>query len=247
MSTYYSAGPEKNPLGPYSAEEMRKLADEGKISDDTFVISEGQPNWVRFADWKAAQETSAGDFPPLPPDHACIPDPFASPKTPSSTTSTRVCEWCATSIPEEALKCPHCTKWRKDIAEDRKQFFTHATGSVVLCVLSAIFFIGVWGDSSDQSFMRSRQFADLGEWHERVVTGGKFNEGSNLEIMRNAMEGREAFGHPVASYEFSVRKFLSSSWGWTVIACVIAAVWGGVLARRARNSLERKTGSRWRL
>lgn len=55
-SCYY-AGPDKKPLGPYSAKEMRKLADEGKIRDDTFVISEGQTNWVRFADWKAAHET----------------------------------------------------------------------------------------------------------------------------------------------------------------------------------------------
>ncbi len=178
-----------------------------------------------------------------------VPDPFASPKIPSSTTSTRECEWCAESIPEKALKCPHCTKWRKDIAEDRKKFFTHATGSVVLCVLSAIFFIGVWGDSSDQSFMRSRQFADLGEWHERIVTGGKFIElgAPTGENMRKLMESREAFGHPEVRYEFSVMKFLSSPWGWTVIACVIAAVWGGVLARRARNSLERKTGSLWRV
>jgi hypothetical protein len=58
MSKYYYAGPDKNPLGPYSAEEMRKLADEGKISDDTFVINEGDQNWVRFADWKAAQGTA---------------------------------------------------------------------------------------------------------------------------------------------------------------------------------------------
>jgi len=58
QGTTYYAGPDKKPLGPYSAEEMRKLANEGRISDDTFVISEGQTNWVRFADWKAAYETS---------------------------------------------------------------------------------------------------------------------------------------------------------------------------------------------
>lgn len=67
MSIYYY-GPENNPLGPYSAEEMRKMADEGKISDDTFVISDGQPNWVRFADWKVAQGTSGG-LPPVPEWH----------------------------------------------------------------------------------------------------------------------------------------------------------------------------------
>ena len=149
-----------------------------------------------------------------------VPEPFASPKIPPSSTSTRICEWCAESIPEKALKCPHCTKWRKDIAEDRKKFSTNTAASIVLCVLSIIFFIGVWGDSSDQSIMRERPFAELGEWHERVVTGGKFSDlgaptGAN---MRKLMESREAFGHPEVHYEFSVRKFLSSFWGWTVIA-----------------------------
>ena len=58
MNKYYYGGPDKKPVGPFTAEELRKLADEGKITDGTFVISEGQTNWVRYADWKAAQGTA---------------------------------------------------------------------------------------------------------------------------------------------------------------------------------------------
>jgi len=237
MSKYYYAGPERNPLGPYSAEELRKLADEGKISDDTFVISEGQPNWGRFADWKAAQETSAGDFPPLPPDHARTPDPFASPKTPSPSTSTRVCEWCATSIPEEALKCPHCTKWRKEFTEDRKKFFINGWVSF-LCLLCSVFtFVGVWHASSEDEISVAFGNNEQGVWHEKVVTK---REPFDIRGMRVPQPDQ-------VSYEFSVSKFLSSFEGWVVIACVIAGMWCGILGCRDRNRLEQKYGSRWRL
>ncbi len=51
-------------------------------------------------------------------------------------TGTRVCEWCAESIPAKALLCPRCTKWRKDIAADRSQ-------CVVLWIGAAICGLGV--------------------------------------------------------------------------------------------------------
>jgi len=35
----------------------------------------------------------------------------------------RVCEWCAKSIPQQAIKCPHCGGWRKDIYMDRISFY----------------------------------------------------------------------------------------------------------------------------
>jgi hypothetical protein len=162
------------------------------------------------------------------------PQPAPSPKPAvlaETVTSTRACEWCAEPIPEKALKCPHCTKWRKDIAEDRKNFFTYLAAGLAWCLFSIFLFIGVWEDSSDPSIMRSSQFAKLGAWHKRIETPRP-----DYSILG-----------PQVRYEFSLWKFLISFWGWAVIACVIATVWCGVLARRARFSLERKTGSCWRL
>jgi hypothetical protein len=150
-----------------------------------------------------------------------------------SSASTRVCEWCAESIPEKALKCPHCTKWRKDIAEDQQQFFSYAIGLLVFLFFGVFVSSVVSGVSSTP--LVTSPFGKLGEWHERVVT--KSNE---------MIGGIPSFTDDVR-YEFSVRKFLSSFLGWVVITCAVGAPWCGVLACRAGNRLERKTGSRWRL
>jgi len=32
---------------------------------------------------------------------------------------SQVCAWCSKSIPANAVKCPYCQKWRKDIDRDR--------------------------------------------------------------------------------------------------------------------------------
>lgn len=55
-------------------------------------------------------------------------------------TSSRVCEWCSTSIPETALKCSHCQKWRKDIDEDRIK--SYCWGGVAF-FLMAFLFMGI--------------------------------------------------------------------------------------------------------
>ncbi len=160
------------------------------------------------------------------------------PPIPPPSTSTRVCEWCAESISEKALKCPHCAKWRKDIAEDRKNFFTNLAASILLLVLDGFFFLVVWQSSSTSFLPRFPEFSEV--WHERVVT-----KSDSTEIMGIRMPG--TYQTYQTTYEFSVGKFLSSWEGWFVIVLAIAGVRGSVLARRYRISLERKTGARWRL
>ena len=88
MSIYYYGGPENKPLGTCSVEDIQKLSDQGEIGDDTLVISEGDTKWVRFADWKAAQGTSVGDFPPPPPDNVPLPAHFASPSDNAQNRAT---------------------------------------------------------------------------------------------------------------------------------------------------------------
>jgi GYF domain 2 len=58
MNKCYYAGPDKKPVGPFTAEELRQLVMEGKINDNTFLIGEGQANWVRYADWQTTQGTT---------------------------------------------------------------------------------------------------------------------------------------------------------------------------------------------
>ena len=55
----------------------------------------------------------------------------------------RKCEWCAESIPQQALRCPRCQKWRKDIDEERLKFWTwKLLGFLPPC----FFFVGLVND-----------------------------------------------------------------------------------------------------
>jgi len=64
---------------------------------------------------------------------------------------TRTCEWCAESIPEQALVCPRCCKWRKDIEEDRRNYITALVSTLVIGVLCAAFFLCALTYSSESS------------------------------------------------------------------------------------------------
>ena len=57
----------------------------------------------------------------------------------------RVCEWCAKSIPQQAIKCPHCRGWRKDIYKDRiKCYFWSAIGGISMGLFIAGYRLGWW-------------------------------------------------------------------------------------------------------
>ena len=52
--------------------------------------------------------------------------------------TTRICEWCAESIPASALRCPRCQKWRKDIENDINITRTFAITAASLLTFIAI-------------------------------------------------------------------------------------------------------------
>jgi len=41
----------------------------------------------------------------------------------TSPDEKRTCEWCGESISSQVVKCPHCKKWRKDLANLRVPFY----------------------------------------------------------------------------------------------------------------------------
>lgn len=46
---------------------------------------------------------------------------------------SRKCEWCATPISIEAVKCPNCNEWRKDIRNDKYICYTFSIiGGLIL-------------------------------------------------------------------------------------------------------------------
>jgi hypothetical protein len=50
MTMYHYADENQKTFGPVSLDELRKLAQEGIITADTYVISEGQTTWIRYGD-----------------------------------------------------------------------------------------------------------------------------------------------------------------------------------------------------
>jgi hypothetical protein len=62
---------------------------------------------------------------------------------------TRPCEWCAELIQSDALKCPKCRKWRKDIDQDRLRAYGWGMSWVVAAgVLLEGFAAGAWKECS---------------------------------------------------------------------------------------------------
>jgi uncharacterized paraquat-inducible protein A len=56
--------------------------------------------------------------------------------------TTRICEWCAESIPASALRCPRCQKWRKDIENDINITRTFAIAGTI-CLIFLL--LGIMG------------------------------------------------------------------------------------------------------
>jgi hypothetical protein len=72
--------------------------------------------------------------------------PIVPPALPGLTGGTRVCEWCAESIAEAAVQCPHCHKWRRDIAAARRRLIVaRGVGFASVCLVAPIVcFEGIW-------------------------------------------------------------------------------------------------------
>jgi hypothetical protein len=109
------------------------------------------PSVVRCEHESPSQPATPTQAPPPP----LVPSPWPvdPPRLRSSGGGTRVCEWCAESIKEAALQCPHCHKWRGDIAEGRSRIsacMIAACAFVVLLIacVSTVWPTGAWHDSS---------------------------------------------------------------------------------------------------
>lgn len=66
--------------------------------------------------------------------------------------SKKQCDWCREEIRVDAVKCPHCHKWRKDIQEDLNNhrrwavaFISSLSGCAITCAVS--YRRGIWTES----------------------------------------------------------------------------------------------------
>jgi len=56
-------------------------------------------------------------------------------------TESRACEWCREAISAEALKCPKCGKWRRDIERLRMRNYTCAAGTLAVGLAASFLFL----------------------------------------------------------------------------------------------------------
>src|SRR5208283_3296846 len=85
------------------------------------------------------------------------------------TVASRTCDYCREPIHRDALKCPHCGKWRKDAAEERNRFLGYVVGAVVGIFASSFGFDYGYQHSERSAAPLSFEKSEI-EWHERVVT-----------------------------------------------------------------------------
>jgi hypothetical protein len=127
---------------------------------------------------------------------------------------TRVCEWCAKSIPKQAIKCSFCHKWRNDITRARQRVIVGLVVGVVL-ILSATCLI----------------------LHNRNEVGSMSNQ-SNMDPLSNAEEFWN-LAHPKPSGGMVLGVILLNLGFAGVVATVILLV----ITRRRQRDLEQKNGS----
>jgi hypothetical protein len=72
----------------------------------------------------------------------------------------QVCAWCSKPIPANAVRCPYCQKWRKDIDHDRILayvwgFIGAIPGAIIggVLVIDRTFFKTGWGTITILSFI----------------------------------------------------------------------------------------------
>jgi hypothetical protein len=62
----------------------------------------------------------------------------------STPSVERKCEWCAETMTAQALRCPHCQKWRKDIEGDRVKCWGWSLLGILPCIFLGVGLANNW-------------------------------------------------------------------------------------------------------
>lgn len=82
----------------------------------------------------------------------------------------RICEWCKKEISEDAIKCPNCGAWRRDVKEDRNKAYGWLTA---FCFVALLVIIGMtagwWKETS--SFLGIQMEVSRFSWSSFFSSG----------------------------------------------------------------------------
>jgi len=134
------------------------------------------------------------------------------------TRPLRKCEWCAESIPQEALRCPKCSKWRRDIVKDQ----AHVRWG------SALAYCGIGG--------AGLIFGTQWRWGPCGIHGAMFGSNPWHDVVQRIDSG-------IYVWQFSLYKFFTSVQGWGLLFCVAACIAGLIRVCIGSLNLKRKTGT----
>lgn len=155
----------------------------------------------------------------------------------NTASDMRSCEWCATSIPVQATKCPKCGEWRRDVQDVKQREVTLAgLAGLMLGLCVVLLVVGLVGEHPSRSFLGSSVWYEKASIPTRPVqhTGQPIQDGL-LDFMQMVDTSYE--------YRFSVRKFLGSPLGWAVIATAAIGALCVYGSYSAHNSLKYKLTS----
>lgn len=99
---YYYTDSNNQPVGPMTADQLHTLYQDGAITLETFVISEGATDWQAYRNIVPNSLTLVK--PPAPP----LPIIRQSHAPIALSPSTHNCPFCAEPIAAAAKKCKHC-------------------------------------------------------------------------------------------------------------------------------------------
>jgi hypothetical protein len=138
-------------LGPVSPSELKQLATSGRLQPSYLVWKKGMAQWVAAGQIKGLfTAVQAPTSPPPLPVAPSLPAAQSTnpPKPPPATEESTVCEWCREPIRDDALKCPHCHKWRRDIQDDINKNLKWAVSGIGCGILGAVFVaVGLSGET----------------------------------------------------------------------------------------------------
>ena len=74
------------------------------------------------------------------PETVASPPPLAAdaPMSEQFSTESRVCDRCSEQMPTNAVRCPKCTSWRKDIRDDRIRLVSGLMSGMVFGVIAVV-------------------------------------------------------------------------------------------------------------
>ncbi len=165
----------------------------------------------------------------LPP----VPPPVAR------ALATKTCDWCKSTMPKEAIRCPKCQEWEKDVIKHRRNIKNMEMGLMFLPLATAFLCFAVWPKTRGGDIFSDSSYP----WHEKVPENRPVDFGNSGIIGKMLSDITNRVDTGSFYWKFSLKNFLTSLAGWMVITSVVCFIYCLRSCLRSQNILKQKTGS----